>query len=59
MDKERDQFAIQKTNSDSEIGYLSKQMLWEKSENEALVEQRGVLETKIFELEQSNDGLQK
>jgi hypothetical protein len=32
-------------------------MLWEKSENEALVEQRGVLETKIFELEQSNDGL--
>jgi NAD-dependent DNA ligase len=28
-----------------------------KSENEALVEQRGVLETKIFELEQSNDGL--
>ncbi len=38
MEKEREQFASWKTTSESEMNYLSKQMLWEKSENEALVE---------------------
>lgn len=51
MDKEREQFAALKSTSESEISFLSKQMLWEKSENEALVEQKEAHETKIFELE--------